>query len=79
LTRNAKLVLFPGFLFQILRKQFFKALDRVIRDAGEDFGEPVERLDVVDFAGGKERIHNGCSLGTFVRTCKQIIFPAQLM
>ena len=41
-----------------------------VGDAGEDVGEPGLRIDVVEFCGLDERVHNGGPLGTTLRSRK---------
>jgi hypothetical protein len=38
--------------------------------------EVIKRIDVVDFATGKDRVEHGGILSSIVRTSKEVVFTA---
>jgi len=41
----------------------------------EDIGEPFGGIDVVDFAGAQQEVDDGGTLGGFVISAEQVVFP----
>ena len=48
------------------RQQFVDALGGVIRQAGEDVGEPGPLVDIVDLGGVDERVNGACAAPPFI-------------
>ncbi len=46
-------------------------MDRVLRDAGQDIGQPGLRIDVVHFGGDNDAVHRGGALSTAIGAGEQ--------
>lgn len=49
----------------------------MIRDKLKNFFKPLMRIDVVLFAGSKERIEHSCPFGSLMRSGEEVVFPTQ--
>ena len=58
-------------------QEFCDAVDRMVRDVGEDVSEVVLRVDRVELGRSEQRVDRGSSFSSGVRACEKIVFAAE--
>ncbi len=65
------------FGINIIWQQFMQLINAIIGDIFKDIFQPFLRMNIIDFATGKEVVKYCWSLRSFVRNRKEVIFSSQ--
>ena len=60
----------------VVGEEFFQSIDGISRDAAENIFEPLEWIDIVDFASDQEGIEHSRSSRPVVGAGKQVVLPS---